>query len=410
MPVFSYKGMDAAGKKTAGIIDAENLKAARAKLRKINVFPTEVVEGGKSGSGAIGSAGGFDLKKFFNKPKVNDVANMTRQLSTLINANIPLVDALSALVEQIEQPTLKSALSEIREKVREGIRLADAMRAYPHIFGDLYINMVHAGEVSGALDTVLVRLADFTEGQARLNSKVKGALTYPVVMGVVGIVLMSFLLVFVVPKIAKIFEDAKATLPLPTRVMLGISGFLQNYWYIAIIVVAIIFYAVKKYKAKPNGRKFFDKMSLRMPIFGDMFRMIAVSRFCRTLSTLLGAGVQLMPSLDIVKGIVDNVVLTEVIEETRNSVKEGESIAEPLKRSGQFPPLVTHMIGIGEKTGELETMLEKVADTYDDQVETKVSTLTTLLEPLMIVVMGGVVAAIVLSILLPILKMNQMVR
>lgn len=166
----------------------------------------------------------------------------------------------------------------------------------------------------------------------------------------------------------------------------------------------------KKYKAKPNGRKFFDKMSLRMPIFGDMFRMIAVSRFCRTLSTLLSAGVQLMPSLDIVKGIVDNVVLTEVIEETRNSVKEGESIAEPLKRSGQFPPLVTHMIGIGEKTGELETMLEKVADTYDDQVETKVSTLTTLLEPLMIVVMGGVVAAIVLSILLPILKMNQMVR
>ncbi|MCE9624218.1 MAG: type II secretion system inner membrane protein GspF [Deltaproteobacteria bacterium] len=382
----------------------------RAKLRKINVFPTEVNEGGAGGSTTATSGGGFTLKKFFSKPKVSDIANMTRQLSTLINANIPLVDALSALVEQIEQPVLKSALSEIREKVREGVRLADAMRSYPHIFGDLYLNMVHAGEISGALDTVLARLADFTEGQARLTSKVKGALTYPLVMGVVGVTLMSFLLVFVVPKIAKIFEDAKATLPLPTRVLLGISGFLQHYWYVALIVVAAAFYAFKKFKAKPNGRRFLDKMSLRMPIFGDMFRMIAVSRFCRTLATLMGAGVQLMPSLDIVKGVVDNVILTEVIEETRNSVKEGESIAEPLKRSGQFPPLVTHMIGIGEKTGELEVMLEKVANTYDDQVETKVSTLTTLLEPLMIVVMGGVVAAIVLSILLPILKMNQMVK
>lgn len=408
MAVFSYKGMDAAGKKVSGIIDAENLKSARAKLRKANVFPTEVNEGGRKDGVSV--QGGFSFTKFFNKAKVSDVANMTRQLSTLINANIPLVDALSALVEQIEHPLLKSALSEIREKVREGARLADAMRAYPNIFGDLYINMVHAGEVSGALDTVLLRLADFTEGQARLNSKVKGALTYPLVMGVVGIALMGFLLVFVVPKIVKIFEDTKATLPLPTRVLVGLSGFVQHYWYLVIIVGVGIYFAFKKYKAKPKGRRVFDKMTLKMPIFGDMFRMIAVSRFCRTLSTLMAAGVQLMPSLDIVKGIVDNMILSEVIEETRNSVKEGESIAEPLKRSGQFPPLVTHMIAIGEKTGELETMLEKVANTYDDQVDTKVSTLTTLLEPLMIVVMGGVVAAIVLSILLPILKLNQMAK
>ncbi|HKX11601.1 MAG TPA: type II secretion system inner membrane protein GspF [bacterium] len=410
MAVFSYKGMDAAGKKVSGIIDAENLKAARAKLRKANVFPTEVNEGGGRGGGDGTVGGGFSFKKFFNKPKVSDVASMTRQLSTLINANIPLVDALSALVEQIEQPMLRSALSEIREKVREGARLADAMRAYPNIFGDLFINMVHAGEVSGALDTVLLRLADFTEGQARLNSKVKGALTYPLVMGVVGVALMGFLLVFVVPKIVKIFEDTKAVLPLPTRILVGVSGFVQNYWYLVILAGIGLYYAFKKYKAKPKGRRVLDKMSLRMPIFGEMFRMIAVSRFCRTLSTLMAAGVQLMPSLDIVKGIVDNMILSEVIEETRNSVKEGESIAEPLKRSGQFPPLVTHMISIGEKTGELETMLEKVANTYDDQVNTKVSTLTTLLEPLMIVVMGGIVAAIVLSILLPILKLNQMAK
>ncbi len=409
MAVFSYKGMNAAGKRVSGIIDAENLKAARIKLRKSQIFPTEVTEGGKGG-GISAAPGGFNIKRFFEKVKVSDIANMTRQLSTLINANIPLVDALAALVEQIQNPKLKSAISEIREKVREGSRLADAMRNYPHIFSDLYLNMVHAGEISGALDTVLLRLAEFTEGQAQLRSKVKGALTYPLVMGVVGIGLMGFLLVFVVPKIVKIFEDTKATLPLPTKILITVSNFLAGYWYIVIVLLIGLYIGIKKYKAKPKGQLFFDRMSLKIPIFGEMFRMIAISRFSRTLATLTRSGVQLMPALDIVKGVVENVVLTQIIDETRESVKEGESLAEPLKRSGQFPPLVTHMISIGEKTGELEAMLERVADNYEDQINTKVSTLTTLLEPLMIVVMGGVVSAIVLSILLPILKLNQMAK
>lgn len=407
MAVFSYKGMDAAGKKVSGIVDADNVKVARQKLRKQKIFPTEVNEG-SSGVKAIG--GGFSLKKLTERVKVTDVANMTRQLSTLLNANVPLVDSLSALVEQIENPKLKSAISEIKEKVKEGGRLADSMRAYPDIFSDLYLNMVGAGEVSGALDTVLARLADFTESQAKLQSKVKGALTYPLVMAVVGVALMGFLLVFVVPKIVKIFEDTKAALPLPTKILIGVSNFVAGYWYIVIIVGLAAYFGIKKWKATPKGRRWFDSMSLKVPIFGDMFRMIAISRFCRTLSTLTSSGVQLMPSLEIVKGIVNNVVLEEVIEDTRNSVKEGESIAEPLRKSGQFPPLVTHMIRIGEKTGALENMLERVADNYEDQVDTKVSTLTTLLEPLMIVVMGGIVSAIVLSILLPILKLNQIAR
>jgi general secretion pathway protein F len=407
MAVFSYKGMDAAGKKVSGIIDADNIKTARQKLRKQKIFPTEVNEGS---SGAKVISGGFSLKKFTEKVKVTDVANMTRQLSTLLNANVPLVDSLSALVEQIENQKLKSAVSEIKEKVKEGGRLADSMRAYPDIFSDLYLNMVGAGEVSGALDTVLARLADFTENQAQLQSKVKGALTYPLVMAVVGIALMGFLLVFVVPKIVKIFEDTKAALPLPTKILIGVSNFVAGYWYIIIIVGIGAYIGIKKWKATPQGRLWFDSMSLKVPIFGEMFRMIAISRFCRTLSTLTKSGVQLMQSLDIVKGIVNNVVLEQVIEDTRNSVKEGESIAEPLRKSGQFPPLVTHMIRIGEKTGALENMLERVADNYEDQVDTKVSTLTTLLEPLMIVVMGGVVSAIVLSILLPILKLNQIAK
>lgn len=407
MAVFSYKGMDAAGKKVSGIIDSDNLKTARQKLRKLKIFPTEVNEGS---SGVKAISGGFDLRRFTQKVKVTDVANMTRQLSTLLNANVPLVDSLSAVVEQIENPKLKSAISEVKEKVKEGGRLADSMRAYPDMFGDLYLNMVAAGEVSGALDTVLARLADFTESQAKLQSKVKGALTYPLVMAVVGLALMGFLLVFVVPKIVKIFEDTKATLPLPTKILIGISHFVAGYWYIIIVVGVGLYIGIKKWKATPKGRLWFDGMSLKVPIFGEMFRMIAISRFCRTLSTLTSSGVQLMQSLEIVKGIVNNVVLEQVIEDTRNSVKEGESIAEPLRKSGQFPPLVTHMIRIGEKTGSLESMLERVADNYEDQVDTKVSTLTTLLEPLMIVVMGGVVSAIVLSILLPILKLNQIAK
>jgi general secretion pathway protein F len=408
MAVFSYKGMDAAGKKVAGIIDADNIKSARAKLRKSKIFPTDVTEGGRGGGLSVG--GGIDFKKYLEKIKVTDVANMTRQLSTLLNANVPLVDSLGALVEQIDNEKLKSAISEVRERVKEGARLADSLKAYPEIFGNLYLNMVHAGEVSGALDVVLARLADFTESQARLNSKVKGALTYPVVMAVVGMGLMGFLLVFVVPKIVKIFEDTKATLPLPTKILISVSGFVQSYWYLVILVGIGIYFGMKKWLATPKGRRLFDSWKLRVPIFGDMFRMISIGRFCRTLSTLTSSGVQLMSALDIVKGIVNNVVLEEVIEDTRNSVKEGESIAEPLRKSGQFPPLVTHMIRIGEKTGALENMLERVADNYEEQVDNKVSTLTTLLEPLMIVVMGGVVSAIVLSILLPILKLNQIAR
>lgn len=410
MAVFAYKGIDSVGKKVSGIIDADNLKAARAKLRKSKIFPTDVNEGGRGGGGGISLGGGINLKKIFEKVKVTDVANMTRQLSTLLNANVPLVDALTALVEQIDHTKLKSAVSEIKEKVKEGSRLADAMRAYPDIFSGLYLNMVRAGEISGALDVVLLRLADFTESQARLNSKVKGALTYPVIMALVGMALMGFLLVFVVPKIVKIFEDTKATLPLPTKILVGVSGFLSSYWYLVIIFLIGGFFLFRRWKNTPKGRYKIDRYSLKAPIFGEMFRMVAIGRFCRTLATLIRSGVQLMPSLDIVKGIVNNVILEDIIENTRNSVKEGESIAEPLRKSGEFPPLVTHMIRIGEKTGALEDMLERVADNYEEQVDIKVSTLTTLLEPIMIVVMGTVVSAIVLSILLPILKLNQIAR
>lgn len=402
--------MSAQGKSAAGVIDAESEKAARVKLRKIGIFPTQVgLEGarGKKGGGFRLNAD-IDLGKYLQRVSVKDLATMTRQMSTLIAANIPIVETLSALVEQTENPKLKSVLGAVKENVMQGGRLSDSLAAHPKIFGTIYIAMVGAGEAAGALDVVLQRLAELTEKQAALKSKILGALMYPIIMGGVGVLLCSFLVIYVVPKVTKIFEDTKATLPLPTKFLIFVSGTLQNYWYVVILVVIVIVYGFRRWLKTTKGRYLYDKMSLKLPIFGKLFKLVAVSRFSRTLATMLASGVQLLKAMEIVKNVVENEVLMQTIETTRTSVKEGESIAEPLKRSGYFPSLVTHMIAIGEKTGELETMLTRVADSYDQQVDNMVGTLTTLLEPIMILVMGGVVGFIVMSILLPILQLNQL--
>ncbi|MDO8518934.1 MAG: type II secretion system inner membrane protein GspF [Deltaproteobacteria bacterium] len=405
MPVYEYKGIDAKGKAVAGVVDAENERAGRLKLRRTGVFTTEIFpEGGKGFS----LTGKISSLSFLQRVKTSELAHMTRQLATLLAANIPLVEALAALGEQVENPLLKKAIPQIKDKVVEGRRLHDAMKAYPKIFDDLYIFMIQAGETSGALEQVLNRLADFTEYQAELKSKVTAALIYPVIMALVGSTLMLYLLISVVPKIVSIFEDAKAVLPLPTRLLMAVSGFAQGYWWLLLILAGLGGWLFRRYAKTLNGRTRLDRLSLKAPIFGELFRKIAISRFSRTLSTLLKSGVQLLPALDIVKNVVNNQVLSAAIDATKGSVREGESIAEPLKRSGQFPPMVIHMIAVGEKTGGLETMLEKVADSYDNEVNTTVGSLTTLLEPLMILIMGGVVSFIVLSILLPILRMSDL--
>ncbi|HBF13928.1 MAG TPA: type II secretion system protein GspF [Deltaproteobacteria bacterium] len=406
MPVYEYKGIDSKGKNVAGIIDAENERAGRLKLRRNGIYTTDItLEGSKKGFSVTGNLQSMPI---FQRVKISELAHLTRQMATLLGANIPLVDALGALQDQVENPLLKKSMSQIKEKVVGGQRLADAMKAFPKIYGDLYISMIQAGEASGALELVLQRLADFTESQAKLKSKITSALMYPVIMGLVGTALMLYLLVSVVPKIVSIFEDAKAILPLPTRILMAVSSFAQNYWYFLILIAVVGGFLFKRYINTEAGRLRLDRFSLKMPIFGELFRKVAVSRFSRTLATLLHSGVQLLPSLDIVKNVVGNKVLSQAIETTKLSVKEGESIAEPLRRSGEFPPMVLHMIAVGEKTGALESMLEKVADSYDGEIDTTVGTLTTLLEPLLILVMGGVVSFIVLSILLPILKMSEL--
>ncbi|MDP2599122.1 MAG: type II secretion system inner membrane protein GspF [Deltaproteobacteria bacterium] len=409
MPVFEYSGINQQRKKAAGIVEAENEKAARLKLRKMGIYPEFLtLEGGKKAKISLGSR--IDFSKFTQRIKVTDIAQMTRQLATLVNANIPLVDSLTALVDQTENEKLKKMLSQVREKVTEGTKLSDAMRGFPKIFSDLYINMINAGENSGALDVVLVRLADFLEGQAKLRSKIIGAMIYPIIMSVVGVVLIVMLIIFVIPKITSIFEDVAATLPLPTRVLIALSEALTTGWVVVLLLVAIplMIFGIRKWLKTPKGKSYLDRKMLKMPVYGKLTRMISISRFSRTLATLLSSGVPLLGALDIVKNIVSNTVIRGVIEETRVSVQEGSSVSDVLKKSGEFPPIVTHMVTIGEKTGELEKMLERVADAYDTQVDNTVSTLTTLLEPIMILVMAGVVSFIVMSILLPILQLNQL--
>jgi general secretion pathway protein F len=407
MPVYQYVGIDQKGKRANGMVDADSERAARFKLRRQGVFPTTLTaQGSASAPQKIGM--NFDVSKLLNRVKVRDVAIMTRQLSSLLNAGIPLVESIEALTEQLENAKLKAILTEVREEVVAGGKLSDSLGKHPAIFGNLYVNMINAGEASGALDVVLMRLADFTEGQAALRSKVIGAMVYPVIMTVVGVALLSMLLVYVVPKVTKIFEDMNEALPLPTRVLMAVSGMLQHYWYLILLGIPVAILAIRKLMRTPKGRAWWDAKSLKIPLFGKLQLMIIVSRFARTLATLLASGVPLIQAMDITRNLVTNTKLRKVIEDTRDAVREGDNMADPLMRSGQFPPIVTRMIAVGERTGGLEKMLERVADNYDTEVDTTVSTLTTILEPVMILVMAGVVSFVVMSILLPILKMNQL--
>jgi general secretion pathway protein F len=402
MPIFEYRAVSSAGKNLKGVVDAPSSSEARARLKKDGIFLTDIKE---SKTGVQQQAPGNI--RFTRGVPAQDISIMSRQLATLIAAGVPLVESLSALVDQVENVKLKAALSDVREKVNEGGTLADAMRAHPKIFSDLFVNMVRAGEASGALEIVLNRLADYNENQTKLRGKIVSAMAYPILMVLIGFVALIMIFTFVIPKLVVLYKDLKQSLPLPTQILIAISNFFTTYWYIALGLGIFIFFFTRRYIRTPKGKHRYHNLLLTMPLFGSMFRMIAISRFANTLSTLLASGVPILLAMDIVKNIIGNVVLTEVIESVRTNVSEGDSIAEPLKRSGQFPPLVTHMIAIGEKTGEVEQMLKKVAETYNNQVDAKISTLTSLLEPLMIVVMAVVIGFIVFSVMLPIFQMNQ---
>jgi general secretion pathway protein F len=406
MPVFEYKALDQRGRAVEGLREADSPKTLRAVLRRDGVFLTEVL-GQKAAEEAQKRE--VSVKRFVGgRISADDVAITTRQLAVLIGAGIPLVEALAALVDQVDHERMKRVISDVRQRVNEGSSLADAMATHPKAFGTLYVNMIRAGESSGALDVVLVRLADFTESQARLRSKVIGSLTYPAAMLLIGTAILGILFTVVIPKITKIFDETRVALPWTTRALIGFTTFVHDWWWAVGLGTALAAYGAYRWVKTPAGRASWDRRVLTAPIFGGLVRQIALARFSRTLATLLKSGVPLLTSMDIVKNIVGNVRLATVIEEARTSIQEGETIAAPLKRSGEFPPLVYHMVAIGEKSGELEEMLNNVANAYEAQVETRIGALTALLEPLMIVTMGVVVAFIVFSILMPILQINTL--
>lgn len=406
MPIFEYRGLTKDGKNTRGVVDSENLRTARIKLKKDGIFVVDIRDKKK----ALDKSNKLKKKPNAGKPVgVKDLSLMTRQLATLLKANIPLVDALTAVSEQVENETLSEAMSDCKNMVNEGSTFHKALSKYPNIFNTIYISMCEAGEMSGTLDIILLRLAEFTEAQNELRTKVKGALTYPVVMLTVTLGLLFFLFIFVVPKIVTVFESMpQLTLPWYTVIVIDVSGVMVNYWYIILGVGLGGYFLFNNWKKTPAGKTKWDAISLKLPVFGEVNRMVAVARFTRTLATLLTGGVPMLNAMQTVRNVVDNDVLAKAIDEARSNISEGESIAGPLKKSGQFPPIVIHMVNIGEKTGDLENMLVQVSDAYDFQVRNKVDAMTGLMGPVVLVIMGGIIGVIVFAIMIPMFEMTNM--
>ena len=409
MPVYTYKGVSGAGKSIRGFVDAESDRSARAKLRRDGVFLTEL---------AVSTAARVrrdepSQRRFtldmLRRVGGTDLAIATRQLATLIGAGIPLVEALGALTEQLENTRLKSAVSQVRDRVNEGASLADAL-SQMSMFGDLYVSMVRAGETGGALEQVLERLADYLESQVRTRNKVVSIMIYPAIMFLVAIGVVIALVTVVLPQITQLLDALNQPLPFYTVAIIALSKALREYWWALLLVVAVALLAFRAALRTERGRTSFDAFKLRMPVFGKIVRQLALARFTRTLSTLLAGGIPIVKALDISKHVANNSILGAAVEAARDAITEGASIAAPLRRSGHFPPLVTHMVDVGERSGELEAMLSKVADTYDEQVENSVSRLTALLEPVLILVMVGLVLAIILATLVPLLEITSAIQ
>jgi len=405
MPVYEYRALDKKGKKNKGIIDAESEVQARLKLRSSGQFPVSISESrGRSVADRRGSS-----IHLFSRVKPEDVSVMTRQLATLMGAGIPLVQALTSLVDQTGNVLFKKIIAEIKEQVNEGSSLTNALEEHPKLFSSIYINMVRAGEASGSLDVVLDKLADFSEKQEALRGKLRAALVYPIFMAFIGTGILFVLITYIVPNITQVFDEMDKVLPLPTLFLIGLSDFLKNYWWLACIVLCLIVFGVKRFVETSYGHRLLDFMKLKAPVLGPVAQKIIFARFASTLASLLGSGVELIAAMTIMRAIVNNVHIAEVIDEAMLQIRKGKNMSDSLALSPWFPPMFVQMIAIGEQSGELEGMLGKVAKAYEREVETAVMGMTSLIEPIMIVAMGAAVGFVVLSILLPIFEMNQMV-
>ena len=413
MPVYEYKGVNKSGKPVKGVMDSDSPRTLKEKLRSQGIFLSDVKETseGKKGGPKTTSANSRSFGgRFARRVKVMELSEVTRQMATLLRASIPVVDCLAAVSRQTENPRFQLVLGEVRRAVTEGKSLAGAMAEHPDVFTNLYVNMVRAGESSGTLDLIFARLADFTESQTRLRGRLVGTMIYPIIMLVVGFGIITLLMLFVVPKLTEMFAEMGGELPAITRGLIAVSEFLQNWWHVTFGSVFLSIWWFNRYRKSENGRPRWDRFALRAPLFGNLIRMVAVTRVARTLGTLLSSGVPIVTAMEIVKHVVGNMVLAEAVEESRQAVQEGNSLAKPLEQCGHFPPMMVHMIAVGEQSGNLEEMLDNVASAYEVQVDTKINTLTALLEPVMILSMGLIVALIVFAVLTPMLQMNELLK
>jgi len=398
MPTFKYTAKETTGKTVSGVLEYSNKELLIDALRKKGLVIISIEE---TARGKIMFLGG--------SVKLDEIVIFSRQLATMVDSGIPLVQALDILCEQIETPVFKSILVKIKDDVETGSSLSDALGRHPAVFSTLYVNMVRAGESSGALDDILDRLAAYLEKANMLQRKVKSSLVYPAVVVTMAILITLVMLIKVIPTFKGIFAMLGGTLPLPTRILILVSDTIRGmFLYVVAVIVAIVF-ALKKYLKTAQGKENFDKMLLRLPILGALFRKVAVAKFSRTLATLIKSGVPILVSLEIVGKTAGNAVIEKAVESVRKGIKEGENIADPLAKSGAFPPMVVRMIKVGEQTGELEKMLTKIADFYEDQVDAAVSGLTSLIEPLIIAFLGIVIGGIVIAMFLPVFKLTEII-
>lgn len=411
MPAFAYTGLSKSGKSVKGIETADNVAALKQNLKRAGIFLTAVSETSTPGVAANAGSGmgrEIDLGAIFDRISQKLVSRNTRLLATLLCAGVTLPEALQALTDQVESRRFKGVLGDIANKVNEGSSLADAVNRYPEVFPPLYINMVRAGEASGSLETVLLRIADFMDQQEELKGKVTSAMIYPIIMTVLSGGIVMMLMINVVPQITEMFDGMNAELPWNTVFLIWISNLLADWWLLFLLAAIGIVWLFRRWRATEIGRATGDTILLKIPVVGDLARKLSIARFARTLATMLASGVQLLQALDIVRALLGNYVLEKVVATARDNIREGEGIAPALKRSGEFPSLVTHMIAVGERSGQLEQMLTDVANAYDREVNIALTRMTALLEPLMIVLMGGSVGFIVFSIMQPIMLLNEM--
>ena len=408
MPVYEYTALDIKGKTISGIIDADSSRTARQKLRTSKIFPVSIEE--VHDTSKIKTKKSFSFKDSFSRVRPYEISMMTNQLATLLGAGLPLVSAMDALISQIRSQAFKKMMAKIKDSIVEGNSFARSLSLFPGTFSSLYINMVKAGETSGALDIVLERLADITEKQEALKNRIRAAMAYPVLMSLIGMLVLFFLLTFIVPNITSIFSEMNQTLPAPTLFLIKISGIFKNYWWMIFIVLTVILFALNSARKTVKGRYFFDKTKLLLPRFGILSKKIAVARFSRTLGSLLDNGVPMLSSLEIVKNIVDNALISDAIEAASKEVGRGQGLGPALAGTKMFPDLTIQMILVGEQSGKLEAMLDKIADVFENEVENSIMSMTSLLEPVMILIMAVIVGFIVLSICLPIFEMSTLVR